>query len=239
MWHPQVIGIWSHDLYAKFAARRLDSAFPIIACKSVYPAGMARSWGSKAARRELEERLTAQEARALEAAAKAEKDSALLRADLRAMRSHLTTRDVEMRVELSKAVDHAKQLAESLDQERSERSILLEALVKLAESLKSERSIPSEGQRAIGGSIAPGPLSADGRIEVRSQFGNRWVSGFAVHEVILGDDGSVGYRLRRGTDGFVLPAVFPEADVRAADSSTNWTPVGSRTRAGADEFGSF
>ncbi|MEI8337232.1 MAG: hypothetical protein WCG37_10230 [Actinomycetes bacterium] len=201
---------------------------------------MAKSWRPRAARRELEERLTAQEARALEAAAKAEKDSALLRADLRAMRSHLTTRDLEMRVELSKAVDHAKQLAESLDQERSERSILLAALVKIAESLKSERSIPqSEGQRAIGGSIAPGPLSADGRIEVRSQFGNRWVSGFAVHEVILGDDGSVGYRLRRGTDGFVLPAVFPEADVRAADSSTNWTPVGSRPRAGTDEFGSF
>ena len=78
-----------------------------------------------AARRELEGRLTAQEARALEAEEKAEKDSALLRADLRAMRSHLTTRDLEMRVELSKAVDHAKQLAESLDQERSERSILL------------------------------------------------------------------------------------------------------------------
>ena len=201
---------------------------------------MAKSWRSKAARRELEERLSAQEARALEAAAKAEKDSALLRADLRAMRSHLTTRDLEMRVELSKAVDHAKQLAESLDQERSERSILLEALVKLAESLKSERSIPpSEGQRAIGGSIAPGPLSADGRIEVRSQFGNRWVSGFAVHEVILGDDGSVGYRLRRGTDGFVLPAVFPEADVRAADSSTNWTPVGSRSSDEREELGSF
>ena len=201
---------------------------------------MAKSWRPRAARRELEERLTAQEARALEAAAKAEKDSALLRADLRAMRSHLTTRDLEMRVELGKAVDHAKQLAESLDQERSERSILLDALVKLAESLKSERAIPqSEGQKAIGGSIAPGPLSADGRIEVRSQFGNRWVSGFAVHEVILGDDGSVGYRLRRATDGFVLPAVFPEADVRAADSSTSWTAVGSRPRAGKDEFGSF
>lgn len=198
---------------------------------------MARFWRPGAARRELEERLSAQEARAIEAA---EKDSALLRADLRAMRSHLTSRDLEMRVELSKAVDHAKQLAESLDQERSERSILLEALVKLAESLKSERAIPqSEGQKAIGGSISPGPLSADGRIEVRSQFGNRWVSGFAVHEVILGDDGSVGYRLRRGTDGFVLPAVFPESDVRAADSSTNWAPVGSQRNSGTDEFGSF
>ena len=200
---------------------------------------MAKFWRPGDARRELEKRLAAQEERAAGGRAQAEKDAASLRSDLRAMRAHLTTRDLEMRVDLSKVVEHANKLAESLEQERAERSILLEALVRLADSVRSEREVESHGQKSIGGSIAPGPLSADGRIEVRSQFGNRWVSGFAIHEVILGDDGSVGYRLRRGTDGFVLPAVFPESDVRAADSSKSWTPVGSRQRDGTDDLGSF
>ncbi len=200
---------------------------------------MAKSWRRGAMRRELEMRLVASEEAASEDRAAAARDAASLHAEIRAMRSHLTSRDVELRADLGKAIEHARLLGQSLDQERAERVTLLEALVRLTDSVSSERSIHSDGQKAIGGSIAPGPLSADGRIEVRSQFGNRWVSGFAVHEVILGDDGSVGYRLRRGTDGFVLPAVFPEADVRAADSSTSWTAVGSRTRAGTDDLGSF
>ena len=62
----------------------------------------------------------------------------------------------------------------------------------------------------------------------------------SVHEVVLGVEGSVGYRLRRLTDGFVLPAVFPEADVRAAETEgRRWTPVGTSLDPDPTELGSF
>ncbi|MDQ3757713.1 MAG: hypothetical protein M3394_07680 [Actinomycetota bacterium] len=47
------------------------------------------------------------------------------------------------------------------------------------------------------------------RVEVRSRFDSRWARGFEVVEVL-----PEGYRLRRLSDGSVLPADFPFEDVR-------------------------
>jgi hypothetical protein len=53
------------------------------------------------------------------------------------------------------------------------------------------------------------------RIEVRSRFDRRWARGFEV-ESILGDTTGVPaqYRVRRRSDGAVLPAVFVDDEVR-------------------------
>ena len=66
---------------------------------------------------------------------------------------------------------------------------------------------------------APAPLPVpDGQarldgVEVRCRFGDRWVAGFEVCEVIRLDD-VTRYRMRRRSDGSVLPTLFDEKDLR-------------------------
>lgn len=55
-------------------------------------------------------------------------------------------------------------------------------------------------------------------IEVRCRFGDRWVTGFEVCEVIRLDD-VTRYRLRRRSDGSVIPTLFDEKDLRFFSSS--------------------
>jgi len=47
------------------------------------------------------------------------------------------------------------------------------------------------------------------RVEVRSRFDQRWGRGFEIAEV----EGE-GYRIRRLSDGEVLPVLFTDEDVR-------------------------
>ena len=56
------------------------------------------------------------------------------------------------------------------------------------------------------------PVRPDG-VEVRCRFGDRWVTGFEVCEVIRLDD-ATRYRLRRRSDGSVIPTLFDEKDLR-------------------------
>lgn len=51
------------------------------------------------------------------------------------------------------------------------------------------------------------------RIEVRSRFDQRWARGFELAEVV-DDQGEPRYRVRRRSDGSVLPALFVDDDVR-------------------------
>jgi len=48
------------------------------------------------------------------------------------------------------------------------------------------------------------------RVEVRRRFDQRWASGFEIAEIV--DD--LGYRLKRLSDGSVLPTEFGTEDVR-------------------------
>jgi hypothetical protein len=48
------------------------------------------------------------------------------------------------------------------------------------------------------------------RVEVRQRFDQSWARGFEIAE--MEDD---GYRVRRRSDGSILPAVFSAKDVRA------------------------
>jgi hypothetical protein len=65
----------------------------------------------------------------------------------------------------------------------------------------------------------PDPIPVKARVEVRSRFDGRWCGGFEVAEH-LPDMGEPQYRLRRLTDGTVLPAVFIHRDLL-------WDPVTS------------
>ncbi|MFM7270917.1 MAG: hypothetical protein ACKO2C_04705 [Actinomycetes bacterium] len=196
---------------------------------------MSGGWPRGRRRRELEARIVAAEQRsdasverAWGVARRAVDDVELLRAETAELRRQLDAREAGERHDLVLALDSVHRLTEALEAERTERAEITAALVQIAEGLAAQQRALEDRAKPIGGSISPTPLAADGRIEVRSRFGNRWVDGFAIHEVVLGGDASVGYRLRRVTDGFVLPAVFPEDDVRAAESKERaWHPVGS------------
>jgi hypothetical protein len=52
------------------------------------------------------------------------------------------------------------------------------------------------------------------RVEVRRRFDQAWASGFVVHEST-----DAGYRLRRTSDGTVLPVAFPDSEIRSASDA--------------------
>jgi hypothetical protein len=61
------------------------------------------------------------------------------------------------------------------------------------------------------------------RVEVRSRFDQRWARGFELAEVVQ-DQGEERYRVRRRSDGSVLPTLFVDDDVREEKkrSSSMW-----------------
>jgi hypothetical protein len=61
------------------------------------------------------------------------------------------------------------------------------------------------------------------RLEVRSRFDQRWARGFELVEIVV-DAGQPQYRVRRRSDGSVLPALFVDDDVREEKkrSSSMW-----------------
>jgi len=64
--------------------------------------------------------------------------------------------------------------------------------------------------------VADEELSPGDKIEVRSRFNSQWSRGFEVVEVTDG-----GYRIRRASDGEVLPVEFAPDDVRRARKRAN------------------
>jgi len=52
------------------------------------------------------------------------------------------------------------------------------------------------------------------RIEVRSRFDRRWARGFEVDAILSEDAGTAQYRVRRRSDGSVLPSLFVDDEVR-------------------------
>jgi len=51
------------------------------------------------------------------------------------------------------------------------------------------------------------------KVEVRSNFDRSWARGFEVAEVIE-ESGEIAYRIRRRSDGQILPVTFKEDDLR-------------------------
>ncbi len=59
------------------------------------------------------------------------------------------------------------------------------------------------------------------RVEVRARFDDRWARGFEVAEVV--DEGDAArYKLRRRSDGSVLPALFVDDELREEKKRSMW-----------------
>jgi len=65
------------------------------------------------------------------------------------------------------------------------------------------------------------------RVEVRSRFESRWTRGFEVADRIdgaggAGDPVEATYKVRRRSDGSILPVAFAEADLREENRRSTW-----------------
>ena len=59
-------------------------------------------------------------------------------------------------------------------------------------------------------------LSEGDRVEIRRRFDGQWARGFEIVEIT-----EKGYRVRRVSDGELLPVEFSEVDVRQARKRSN------------------
>jgi hypothetical protein len=59
------------------------------------------------------------------------------------------------------------------------------------------------------------------RVEVRSRFDDRWSRGFEVAEV-LDEGGHARYKLKRRSDGSLLPTLFVDDEVREEKKRSMW-----------------
>jgi hypothetical protein len=69
------------------------------------------------------------------------------------------------------------------------------------------------------GTLAVMELGA--RVEVRSRFDQRWARGFELVETVE-SEGPPRYRVRRRSDGSVLPVLFVDDDVREEKRRSMW-----------------
>jgi hypothetical protein len=69
---------------------------------------------------------------------------------------------------------------------------------------------------ATGGPRRREPIDAGTSVEVRTRFDGRWSAGFEVVELIGADSAQVRYRLRRTSDGAILPVLFADNDITSS-----------------------
>jgi hypothetical protein len=59
------------------------------------------------------------------------------------------------------------------------------------------------------------------RVEVRTRFESKWTRGFEVAEEVA-TSGTPEYRVRRRSDGSILPVAFPEDELREERRRGTW-----------------
>ena len=63
------------------------------------------------------------------------------------------------------------------------------------------------------------------RVEVRSRFESRWARGFEVADLVDSERdvrGAPKYKVRRRSDGSILPVTFSESDLREENRRSTW-----------------
>ncbi len=162
---------------------------------------------------------------------------AMARRDIELLSALTQVAAVNERLRLQMATDHTQQtrLVRSID-----RLAMFLAAPVIAAIAPSTVGVPTADQGAgtiLGGSVDPAPATTDGTIdlteelmaelpvapatrkeqplacEVHLQFGDRWIDGFQIEETINSGD-LTQFRLRRQVDGWVLPELFDESEVR-------------------------
>jgi hypothetical protein len=152
----------------------------------------------------------------------------------------------ELTRELVRVLDTVSTMCErvitTIESDRAERRLMLEAMTALVERasqtpvyVQSNGNGNGNGGRVIGGSVdAIAATTIDLRepdtpVEVKCRFGDRWVDGFEICEV-LREGTSVRYRLRRRVDSVVLPELFDASDIRHVETFEELTSTPRQQR---------
>jgi hypothetical protein len=128
---------------------------------------------------------------------------------------------------------------EYIEADRVERRLMVETLTQLGHVITEGAESFEVHERVIGGSMPAGPepvldlreaereaerepwnpsaRAMEIAVEVRGRFGDRWVDGFEICEVMTTPDGP-RYRLRRNRDGVVLPELFDATSIRHVET---------------------
>jgi hypothetical protein len=159
----------------------------------------------------------------------------------------LGAKGVGLAAALDRIADSIERIAAQLDSYHVERAQHLDAIEFLLREMLIGTVQPTGASAVVlGGVVGPvdvdlsdedisiipdsTPLAADRVVEVRSRFHDRWISGFAIAEVV-DEPGRMRYRLTRRSDGIPLPILFDACDVRAAtpaERAPAATPARSR-----------
>lgn len=83
--------------------------------------------------------------------------------------------------------------------------------------LNAARAVPTMAVVTMVEPTTERVLDEGTHVEVRNRFDQRWARGFRVAEVVPG-----GYRIRRESDGSVLPVVFSADEIRRERRGTWW-----------------
>jgi hypothetical protein len=148
-----------------------------------------------------------------------------------------------VRATLDEVLTLSEHVHAHIDADREERRALTASLERLAHALERPPLPAEPAVKVIGGSFfglganvlegatgaeaAPDDTIIDVRdhvVEVRCRFGDRWVDGFEVCELVPDGD-RIRYRLRRQVDGSVLPTLFDADDVRENRGGASEEPV--------------
>jgi len=170
------------------------------------------------------------------------------------MRADLTARDADLGNALRRVVEACDALVERVHQDAVERTALVDAVIRLAvgnsTSIEAATTDRTNGDRIIGGKVLPntevsldpehvdpapvdpapvepapiddGPLRA--RLHVQCRFGDRWVDGFEILEVVQ-SEGGLRCTVQRDADGYVLPTLFGPEDIRPSSSVDGRRPL--------------
>jgi hypothetical protein len=170
---------------------------------------------------------------------------------VQALRADVNARESDVVRVLELAVNVCDHVIECVEADQDERRAIVDTLGRLADAI-TNRSIAVAGPapslpptpRIIGGNVVAGDVprdevielnddltdaadannARDTVVEVRCRFGDRWVDGFEVCETIHDEDGE-RYRLRRRSDGTILPELFAADTVRHVETFAELTPA--------------
>jgi hypothetical protein len=166
---------------------------------------------------------------------------------VQALRADVNARENDVVRVLELAVNVCDHVIECVEADQDERRAIVDTLGRLADAMMNRpitvaapaASLPPT-PRIIGGNVVAGdaprdavvdlndddnaPEARDTVVEVRCRFGDRWVDGFEVCETIHDETGE-RYRLRRRSDGTILPELFAADSVRHVETFAQLTPT--------------
>jgi hypothetical protein len=129
---------------------------------------------------------------------------------LGALRTDLANRDAILGDTFERIATTCARVFTGIETDHGERRRMAGALDRLTASVQASVQPAALAAAVPADAVAVRP---DGVVEVRCRFGDRWVDGFEVCEMIA-DDERLQYRLRRRSDGSILPTLFAADDVR-------------------------